>query len=200
MMNGMPKVTEEYREARRSQILDAARRCFVRNGFHETSMQDLFAESGLSAGAVYRYFPRKEDVILAIVEENMRDVVTLIHALASQPDEDGLGETVASVLDLLRKKNRDGALGSIALLVWAEAVRNKAVAKRFELLLRQMRSDLADAIASKQRAGSMTASVGSDGLAALILAIVPGFILQMTLLADKAVTAVPAAARAVLPA
>jgi Bacterial regulatory proteins, tetR family len=43
----VPKVSEEYRDARRSQILDAAKRCFLRDGFHETSMQDLFTEVGL---------------------------------------------------------------------------------------------------------------------------------------------------------
>ena len=53
----MPKVSDAHRAARRRQILDAARRRFVRNGFHATSMQDIFAEAGLSAGAVYRYFP-----------------------------------------------------------------------------------------------------------------------------------------------
>ena len=42
--------------------------------------------AGLSSGAVYRYFPGKEDVILAIAEENMRDVVEMIHLAApAQP-------------------------------------------------------------------------------------------------------------------
>jgi TetR/AcrR family transcriptional regulator, transcriptional repressor of aconitase len=66
----MPKVTHEYRDARRDQILSAARRCFLRNGFHATSVQDLVAESGLSSGAVYRYFASKDDVIIAIAEEH----------------------------------------------------------------------------------------------------------------------------------
>ncbi len=44
----MPKVTQQHMDARREQILDAARRCFLRDGFHSTSMQDLFAEAGLS--------------------------------------------------------------------------------------------------------------------------------------------------------
>jgi AcrR family transcriptional regulator len=47
----MPRVSQQYRDSRREQILAAARRCFLRDGFHETSMQDLFAESGLSAVA-----------------------------------------------------------------------------------------------------------------------------------------------------
>ena len=52
----MPKVSEEHRAARRRQILDAAARCFARDGFHRTSMQDIVRESGISAGLVYRYF------------------------------------------------------------------------------------------------------------------------------------------------
>ena len=54
--------------ARRQQILDAALICFDRSGFHRSPMQDIFDQSGLSAGAVYRYFASKEDIIEAIAE------------------------------------------------------------------------------------------------------------------------------------
>lgn len=65
----MARVSQEHLDARRRQILDGAARCFARNGFHGTSMQDVFKEVGLSAGAVYRYFPGKEDIIAAITKE-----------------------------------------------------------------------------------------------------------------------------------
>lgn len=195
----MPKVSEQYRDARRNQILSAAKRCFVRNGFHETSMQDLFAESGLSSGAVYRYFPGKEDMILAIAEENMQDVVALIHTLAAQTAHDGIGEMLAAILELLRDKNRDEALGSIAVLVWAEAVRNPTVAERFERLLAQMRSDLADAVARRPHADASVPSVDPDDFASLLLAVVPGFILQLAVFGDDRMANVPDAARALIP-
>jgi TetR/AcrR family transcriptional regulator, transcriptional repressor of aconitase len=198
MISGMPKVSQEYRDARRAQILDAAKRCFARNGFHETSMQDLFAESGLSAGAVYRYFPSKDEVILAIAEENMTAVSAVIRSMATNPAGGGLGETLATVLELISEKNDRDDLGSIALMVWAEAVRNPAVAQRFAALLVQMRTDLASAVAG--RLGSdHSAGVQPDALAALMLAIVPGYILQLTLIGDGSVAGLPDAARALLP-
>src|SRR6516165_10545869 len=80
----VPKVSQQYRDARRDQILDAARRCFLRDGFHATSMQDLFAEASLSSGAVYSYFTSKDDVIVAIAEENMRGVTEMIRTIATQ--------------------------------------------------------------------------------------------------------------------
>src|SRR5919197_5412070 len=65
----MPRVSEAHLERRRRQILDAARVCFIRKGFYETSMQDVFRESGLSAGAVYSYFKSKDDLVKAIATE-----------------------------------------------------------------------------------------------------------------------------------
>lgn len=62
----MPRLTPERREARRAEILAAARRCFSRDGFHQTSMPDIADEAGLSAGAAYRYFSSKEDIIIEI--------------------------------------------------------------------------------------------------------------------------------------
>jgi TetR/AcrR family transcriptional regulator, transcriptional repressor of aconitase len=62
----MPKVTEEHVDARRRQILAAALRCFAREGFHRTTMQDIFRESELSPGAVYTYFKGKDELIAAI--------------------------------------------------------------------------------------------------------------------------------------
>src|SRR5919112_312688 len=67
----MPKVTEEHVEARRRQIVSAALRCFAREGFHRTTMQDIFREADLSPGAVYSYFKGKDELIVAIIVEMM---------------------------------------------------------------------------------------------------------------------------------
>src|SRR5262245_4718474 len=67
----MPKVTEEHVEARRRQILAAALRSFARDGFHRTTMQDIFREADLSPGAVYSYFEGKDELIRAIIGEMM---------------------------------------------------------------------------------------------------------------------------------
>src|SRR5688572_7394624 len=65
----MPRVTAAHLAARRQQILDAAQACFLRNGFHATSMQEVIREAGLSVGAVYRYFPSKNALVMALAEQ-----------------------------------------------------------------------------------------------------------------------------------
>jgi AcrR family transcriptional regulator len=195
----MPKVSAEYRDARRAQILEAARRCFLRNGFHETSMQDLFAEAGLSSGAVYRYFGGKEDLIVALAEDNMRDVVAMIHGLAGSDASLGLGAALAEVLEVLATKQTDERLGAMAVLVWSEALRNKAIAKRFEQTLAPMRADLTEVVRQHQANGTLPDTAPAAAIANLLMSIIPGFILQLALFGPETVVRVPEAARALWP-
>lgn len=83
----MPKVSAEHRAARRDEILDAARACFLRNGFHASTMQDVFAESGLSAGAVYLYFAGKEEIVRAIALEAVTEIGSTLGPLVDAPGE-----------------------------------------------------------------------------------------------------------------
>ena len=69
-------------EIRRNQILDAATKVFVRQGFQHARMDDIVEESGLSKGTLYWYFKSKEDIINAILRrlftgdlENLENLV-----------------------------------------------------------------------------------------------------------------------------
>ena len=62
----MPRITEARKTERRDQVLQAAFVCFARRGFHQTTMQEICAEAGLSPGAVYGYFPGKDAIIEAL--------------------------------------------------------------------------------------------------------------------------------------
>lgn len=194
----MPKVSQEYRDARRDQILGAARRCFLRDGFHATSMQDLFAEAGLSSGAVYRYFASKDDMIIAIAEENMRDVVEMIRTAAGQPGRSAAA-VLADILEMVRAKDAEIGLGKIALLVWAEALRSPSIADRLRAMLTRIRTGLAEVASVQQSAASLPGDVTADELAAVLISILPGYILQLTLIGPAAAEGVPDAIRALWP-
>lgn len=196
----MPKVSQQYRDARREQILGAARRCFVRDGFHETSMQDLFAEVGLSSGAVYRYFASKEDMVLAIALENMNDVVTMIHAFATGDRQGGIGGALADALDVVCAKHAENDLGAMAVQVWSEALRNPDLARRFEAQLAPMRMDLAGLVRAYQADGQLPAEASADALATTFMSVIPGFILQLAMFGPQVVQGVPDAVRALWPA
>jgi TetR/AcrR family transcriptional regulator, transcriptional repressor of aconitase len=193
-MGSMPKVTQQHRDARREQILAAARRCFLRDGFHATSMQDLFAEAGLSSGAVYSYFASKDDMIVAIAEENMRGVTEMIAAVATQDPGRPAGAVLADIMDMVRARDAQDGLGKLTVIVWSEALRNPSLAARFTDMVAQIRASLAEVIEQSPPAG-----VPADTLAATLVCLVPGYLLQLAILGPAAVDGVPAAVRALWP-
>lgn len=69
-------VNVQRQSDRREEILVAAQRCFVRNGFHQTSMQEICTEAGMSPGNLYRYFSSKEAIIAGIAERDRAEVAS----------------------------------------------------------------------------------------------------------------------------
>jgi AcrR family transcriptional regulator len=195
----LPKVTDEYRDARRTHILDAARRCFLREGFHETSMQDLFDEAGLSAGAVYGYFKSKEDIVLAIAEDSLGGMIATIHAFAASSHGEGLGNAFGNALELLGRRHAEDQLGAIAVLGWSEALRNPDLAHRARRLLRPMRNDLTELVRGHQETGELPKDTEPEALAAVLMSIVSGFMLQLALFDGPTNGTLPEAVRALWP-
>ncbi|MER5820875.1 TetR/AcrR family transcriptional regulator [Streptomyces mirabilis] len=196
----MPKVTQQHMDARREQILDAARRCFLRDGFHSTSMQDLFTEAGLSSGAVYRHFTSKDEMILAIAEENMRDVLDITLAVATNRQGQSMGAILAELLDVIRAKSVEGQdVAGLAVLVWGEAMRNRSLARKLDHLLGRIRANLITLVHDHQESGVLPTNATAEAIASTMLSILPGYILQVALLNPAVVAEVPDAVRALWP-
>ncbi len=63
----MPKVSEEYYEKKRCEIIDAAYRVCVRKPISSVEMKDIIAETGYSHGAIYRYYKDLDEVLHDLV-------------------------------------------------------------------------------------------------------------------------------------
>jgi AcrR family transcriptional regulator len=58
--------------AKRQQILDGARQCFLARGFDGASMNDIVKAAGVSKGTVYAYFPSKDKLFEALISQDRR--------------------------------------------------------------------------------------------------------------------------------
>lgn len=62
--------------AKRDQILDGAKRCFMNVGFEAASMNDITAEAGVSKGTLYVYFQDKEDLFKEIIDREREALIS----------------------------------------------------------------------------------------------------------------------------
>jgi AcrR family transcriptional regulator len=180
----MPRVTEEHLASRRRQILVAARRCFDRAGFHQTSMQDILAEAGLSAGAVYRYFRGKNEIVRAIAEETIAQVLDQaavdVHADPPPPLPDVMAALLAAAD---RQLEADGLL-RMAIQVWGETMHNPELAGFVADTYRRVRGVFVGYARRAVAAGTLPPDADPDQVGAVLFGLLPGYIMQRAMIGD----------------
>lgn len=77
----MADARENRRTARRTEILDGARRCFGEFGYEGATVRRLEEATGLSRGAIFHHFRDKEALFLALAED---DAVRMADTVAEQ--------------------------------------------------------------------------------------------------------------------
>jgi AcrR family transcriptional regulator len=178
----VPKVSDAHREQRRQQILDAARRRFARNGFHQTSIQDVLTEANLSAGALYRYFRSKEEIIEAIAEDALRQVTAPIGQLTQRRPLPALDAVIEQLLTNAEDFGfRPDGFGYIGPQVWAEALRNPQLRELVQDRFAEVRTALAGVVRAEQGAGRIPADADADGVAGFLFGSLLGYVLQRVL-------------------
>lgn len=180
----MPRVSQAHLDARRRGILDAARRSFVRDGFHATSMQDLLTEAGMSAGAFYRYFPSKDDLVSAIVEENLAALTTVIDTVAPDGVLPPLEDALMIVLSSLERADDGFELSRLAVQIWGEAMRSPQVQASCALSLQQVKVALSGLMARYRERGDLGPGASTETLSGTVLGLLMGFTVQRAMTGD----------------
>jgi len=190
-------MSQEYLDARRRHILDAARRCFIRNGFHATSVQDILAEAQLSVGAMYRYFKGKDDIIAAIVEEALSEVARIFEGadMENPPPLDDIVDLVLNVEKPPLAETPESA--QLLVQIWSEAIRSPALAAQLADVMAESRAVIGGLVAHHQRQGLIPGDTPAEDIARVLIALIDGFMVQSAM---QGSAADPAAFRAGLRA
>jgi len=183
----VPRITAERREARRAEIVAAARRCFSRDGFHRTSMPDIAAEAGLSVGAPYRYFAGKEEVIVEIATQTFGILFTPMLKLLEQDRPVTVADLVASAVEPLSEGVVYDAAGEAVpvhellrcgVQAWAELLRNNGLRRHAELGVDYLRKQITAALRHGQKFGTVAPDLDPERGSRIVVALLHGFILQ----------------------
>ena len=176
----MPKVTQGYLDRQRTRILDAARACFARRGFHATSMDEIIAEAGMSSSTVYRYFPEgKQSLIRAVIDGWVDPVLDWLTALSQAEQVPSVEEVFVGVVRLSWKvkgieptggAESTGGRGRVGLFldIWAEYSRHPDLRALSAEKYTSVRVEIAGLVRMWQREGRVTDRIGAQEAATLI--------------------------------
>ena len=167
-------------DRRRRQILDAALACFRRRGFHQATMQEICAEANMSAGALYRYFSSKAEIIGAIAEDKHADSDrAFLDATRKGPLIDALSLIARDFFD----KFAEGE-GSLIADIFAEAIRDDAVAAPLLKINQNSVDYCVNAIKAAQARGEVDETLDAREAANTLFAAIEGIALRRAFLRD----------------
>jgi AcrR family transcriptional regulator len=173
----VPKLAPAAKELRRQNLLDAAWRCVARGGYRNLSVDDVCIEAGVSKGAFYTYFGQKQDLLLALLDD---DAASLDHLLAEAADRSGGAEQIRRFVAALVDRGADAGAVQLRADLWAEVSSNEVLRGRFLEAMQQRRVRLAGLIQDAVGAGELVA-VPANALAAVFLALGDGLMLHRVL-------------------
>ena len=167
----MPRVSQDYLEAQRTEILEGARRCFAAHGYEEATVVRLEEATGRSRGAIFHHFPTKLDLFLAVLERDAEreaarwEAGSVADALAGLATEDPDWATV--VIEQSRRRRTDPGFRA-----------------RWSHRTNLVRSALTTLVARERTAARVAPDVPDEVAARFISVVGDGLLLQQAILGE----------------
>ncbi|BET67486.1 TetR/AcrR family transcriptional regulator [Opitutales bacterium ASA1] len=189
-------VNETARRVRRARILTAARGCFAAKGFHAASTADIARAARLSVANLYQYFASKEDLVMALVEQDLEgDVAFVVELGRSAPFARAVEGVLRAVVEE-RVRDEDGF--RLRLEILTESTRNAAVRRALASAEARVILVLAGLVREAQANGEVGTHESPEAIARLLYALADG-VASGVGVAPDVVTVARLVARALAP-
>jgi TetR/AcrR family transcriptional regulator, repressor for uid operon len=164
---------------RRQEIIAAAEQCFLKTGFHQTSMQNIAVASGLSMGLLYRYFANKEAIITAVAQQDQDAALAAVAAVTV--DGDPTAAWVAFVIDMAKLASAPD-YAALASEILAEANRSPKILQTLKNNDAALAVAIARKLAEQQGIGAVRTSVDAHSAAQSLLLLFDGLVMRMVMI------------------
>jgi AcrR family transcriptional regulator len=166
---------------RKKQILDAALSIFNRQGFDRTRMDDIAREAGLSKGLLYWYFESKQDLLLALLDGVLAEMLQRVE----QIDRDhGSATDKLRVLAELSRQMVDKELISVMFNFFLQSLHDEQVQKAFFDLYEEFLTFLAGVIREGMVNGEFRDDLDPNHVAGAIAAAIDGLGIQVMFVSE----------------
>ena len=171
----MPKLRPETRLERRQLLIDAAWRCAGVRGFRDLTVDDVCAEAGVSKGAFYGYFQQKQDLLLALLQDDAAALDRELERITSTSSS-GI-ERVRRFTQAMLARGEDAARVQVRADLWADLLTEDAVRQRLAEATQRRRELVRSWIEEAVASGELVA-IPANALASILLALADGLMLH----------------------
>lgn len=166
----------EARAERREQIINAAQACFREKGFHSTSTAQISAAAGISSAGLYVYFSSKDELIIALIERELRIGLAMLRYFK---DEDDFFDGLAKVYNELTKDNRFGLGAGLRMEIFAMASRSEEIANLVGGLEERFQKEVTQLVKQAQEKQQIDPSLAPEVVARTMSYYSTGLLAQM---------------------
>jgi AcrR family transcriptional regulator len=161
----------------RERLLGAAARVLARRGYHGASLAEIAAEAGYTVGAVYSNFDGKEDLLLALVEQQSLRIAERIVA-ATADSKDAMAKLRRGADEWIAFLDEQPELYAVFVEFWTVSVRKPVIAERNAELWGAVRRAIGSLIEQHARALGRTLTLPAEQVGAAVMALGDGLAIQ----------------------
>lgn len=161
------------RDAQVTRILDAARACFIQSGFQGASMQEICNTAQMSPGALYRYFPSKDAIVLSICEQHRQEDAKILMSMRQNPNV--IEGAVNATMEHIRHVHESG-FAPIFSEIRASSQRNPALGQACDAAMLQARDSFKEYLSEAIAEGKIQPIVPLEALLDIMMALADGLV------------------------
>lgn len=194
----------ESREQTRRRLLEAGARVFRHHGYRGASVEAIAAEAGYTVGAVYSNFEGKDDLVLALLEEQIGEITERVIAAAGEA-KDAVEKLRRGALEWMAVLDDERDFYVLLIEFWTLWVRDPELRSEHAERFAALRRALGGLVEEQARQMGLSLRLSSEEVGAALVALADGLALQRLadreafsddLLATLVATLIPALAEA----
>jgi AcrR family transcriptional regulator len=160
----------------REEVVSAAAKVFLRDGFQGSSVRRIAAEAGMTTGAIYSSFEGKADLFLAVLEEKLDPELAELYDAARRAPRGKAGAAVGERFSAYLKKRRRWLI--LLIEFWAQAARDRRTQRVFDRRHGGLRAAIAETLGERAARLGIPLALPADELATVLIALTNGFAVE----------------------
>jgi TetR/AcrR family fatty acid metabolism transcriptional regulator len=163
-------------DGRREEIVRAALRLILKTGYNSVTLADIAEQVGVSKGLISYYFPKKDDVFVAVLERIVERLTTDFQSFYSA-DAPAAEKLKMIFVNLFGNEKRARRYYTVVIDYMAQAIRNRQVQDYTQLIYVSYRTYMERIVRDGVASGEFR-EVDPERTASMILALMEGLMLQ----------------------